>query len=173
MNPERISRRQFTMGSAGFVTIAAFGCGGSESSIEDGGEAKSLVKPPTEPFTVGPIERFRAPGVYSDFTETKRVWLVSDGSVLVALGDLCTHKGCGLKWLNHSERFNCPCHASKFSRDGTNLPGSKARRPLERWAIDLAATPDGPQVRIDPTRHFRQERDEWSDPAATLTLTLN
>ena len=168
--PSRISRRQFAIGSAGLVALGTLGCDGS-SPQDSKAKGTSIVKPPTEPFTVGPVDGFLAPGVYDEFSETRRVWLVSDGSVLVALANLCTHKGCGLDWSDAADQFQCPCHFSKFGRDGINLPKSKARRPLERWAIDQVRTTDGPLVRIDPTRSFRKDRDEWSDPATTLKLT--
>ena len=169
MNPRRISRREFAMGSAGLVTLGSLGCDG-QSAQSEARKPGGAAKPPTEPFIVGPVDRFRAPGVYADFSKSKRVWVVSDGSMLVALGDLCTHKGCGLDFSDEDDQFHCPCHFSKFDLQGTNLSESKAKRPLERWAIELAQTPDGPRVRIDPTRRFRKDLDQWSDPQTTLKL---
>ena len=167
--PARISRRQFAIGSTGLVVLGTLGC--DDASPQGNATGRTALRPPpTDPFTVGPVDRFRATGVYGEFSESKRVWLVSDGSVLVALGNYCTHKGCGVEWLDADERFRCPCHFSKFDREGINLPGSKARRPLERWAIDQVRSAEGQLVRIDPTRSFRMDLDEWSDPATFLKL---
>ena len=45
-------------------------------------------------------------------------------------GRHCTHMGCELGFDEATETWECPCHGSRFARDGTVLQGP-ATRPLE------------------------------------------
>lgn len=42
----------------------------------------------------------------------------------------CPHMGCALKWNSREHSWDCPCHGSRFSRDGEVLE-SPATRPLD------------------------------------------
>ena len=33
----------------------------------------------------------------------------------------CPHMGCALKWNAAEHSFDCPCHGSRFTKDGTVL----------------------------------------------------
>lgn len=69
---------------------------------------------------------------------------------VVALYKVCTHLGCLYKWVDLNNRFECPCHGSKFNVNGTWIEGP-APRNLDRFvvrAVDangnvLAETPIG------------------------------
>jgi Rieske Fe-S protein len=55
----------------------------------------------------------------------------TDDGKLVMVKAECTHLGCLVRW-NHAERtWDCPCHGSRFSPDGTVI-GGPAEEPLER-----------------------------------------
>lgn len=64
-------------------------------------------------------------------TVAKSVWAVKhvSGEVVVYSG-LCTHLGCGFRWNQQSQRFECPCHTAAFALDGRVLSGPPPR-PLD------------------------------------------
>lgn len=47
------------------------------------------------------------------------------------LSAVCTHKGCTVTWNNAERTWDCPCHGSMFTRDGSVLHGP-ARLPLSK-----------------------------------------
>ncbi len=66
-----------------------------------------------------------------------KFWLVNtvdDGPK--ALYMVCTHLGCLYKWEQSNNRFECPCHGSKFSREGFYIEGP-AGRSLDTFEITI------------------------------------
>ncbi len=57
-----------------------------------------------------------------------------DGTVH-AVSPTCTHLGCTVEWNEAETSWDCPCHGSRFDRDGAVLDGP-AVRPLDR--VELA-----------------------------------
>lgn len=55
---------------------------------------------------------------------------------LVALYAVCTHLGCLPPWTEQTERFECPCHGSKFERDGLYVEGP-APRSMDRFSTTI------------------------------------
>lgn len=55
-----------------------------------------------------------------------------------ALYMVCTHLGCLYKWAQSNNRFECPCHGSKFSREGYYIEGP-APRSLDTFAVTVEA----------------------------------
>lgn len=51
-----------------------------------------------------------------------------------ALYMVCTHLGCLYKWAESNNRFECPCHGSKFSREGFYIEGP-AGRSLDTFVV--------------------------------------
>ena len=47
---------------------------------------------------------------------------------------MCTHLGCLYKWAQSNNRFECPCHGSKFSREGFYIEGP-APRSLDTFLV--------------------------------------
>jgi Rieske Fe-S protein len=53
----------------------------------------------------------------------------------IALYTRCTHRSCLVRWENDDSEFQCPCHGSRFDRDGLVINGP-AERPLERMTVE-------------------------------------
>jgi cytochrome b6-f complex iron-sulfur subunit len=88
-----------------------------------------------------------------------KVWLANIGPQeaakgqgkegLVALYKVCVHLGCLYAWVDSNQRFECPCHGSKYQLDGSYIEGP-APRDLDRFVVELhdesgqvAKGPDG------------------------------
>lgn len=63
--------------------------------------------------------------------QERSVWLVrkNDGNVVV-FSSSCPHLGCGYRWMQGRNRFECPCHGSLFDINGNVLAGPSPR-PLD------------------------------------------
>lgn len=55
---------------------------------------------------------------------------------VAAIYKVCTHLGCIYKWNDASNRFECPCHGSKYRLDGRRIQ-SPAPRTLDRFEVTL------------------------------------
>lgn len=78
-----------------------------------------------------------------------RFWMSNTSNGVLALYGVCTHLGCLPKWVSTNERFECPCHGSKFEGDGSYIEGP-APRGLDRFGITIVYT-DGTEVQSDTT----------------------
>lgn len=59
---------------------------------------------------------------------------------VIAIYKVCVHLGCLYKWVPVNNRFECPCHGSKYLLNGVRIDGP-ARRNLDRFilrAVDAA-----------------------------------
>lgn len=52
----------------------------------------------------------------------------------VAIYKVCTHLGCIYAWTPANDRFECPCHGSKYRLDGRRIE-APAPRTLDRFKI--------------------------------------
>jgi cytochrome b6-f complex iron-sulfur subunit len=81
-----------------------------------------------------------------------RFWLVNTPQGVMAIYKVCTHLGCLYKWVPSNDRFECPCHGSKFTREGNWIEGP-APRHLDRFvvqAVDERGTVLAETVQGDP-----------------------
>jgi cytochrome b6-f complex iron-sulfur subunit len=101
-----------------------------------------LFEPPT---------KFRAgnPDLYPLNTVTylpdQQVYVVRTPDGFYAVSAVCTHLGCITQWKPEADQIACPCHGSKFKRDGVKIEGP-APRPLPHFLITL--TLDG-ELQVD------------------------
>ncbi len=67
----------------------------------------------------------------------QRVFIVrAKEGYFYALSAVCTHLGCITNWKQDAGIVACPCHGSKFDREG-NVVAGPAPRPLRRFAMSL------------------------------------
>lgn len=67
--------------------------------------------------------------------EPKSAWVYKNKSGdIVALSPVCKHLGCTVNWNSdkaHPNQFYCPCHAGRYTKDGTNIKGTPPLAPLD------------------------------------------
>ncbi len=134
---ERDERRDF-LGQAAFwttagaLTFAAIGIARMPKPgvLPGKSSAVKIGTPGDYPVSDAPV---RVPG--------QNLFVVHDAEGFGAVSSVCTHLGCVVAAT--PEGFNCPCHGSKFARDGRVVQGP-APSPLTWYEIELA--PDGQMV---------------------------
>ncbi len=62
----------------------------------------------------------------------------SDIKGVAAIYKVCTHLGCIYAWTGTNNRFECPCHGSKYRLDGRRIE-SPAPRTLDRFKLEALA----------------------------------
>lgn len=67
-----------------------------------------------------------------------------DNGGMLAISRKCTHLGCAVPWVAERNQFECPCHASIFTRTGDVLK-SPAPRALDIYPISF----DQNKIKID------------------------
>ena len=70
--------------------------------------------------------------------------------LLHAVSPICTHLGCVVAFNRAEKTWDCPCHGSRFDRDGAVLNGPavtdlESRRDL---AVTRDTTPVDPDARV-------------------------
>jgi len=66
-----------------------------------------------------------------------KFWLSNVNGSITVLYDVCVHLGCLYQWQPVTGRFECPCHGSKYKKDGTYIEGP-APRSLDRMKVTFA-----------------------------------
>ncbi len=91
-----------------------------------------------EPSPVFPV------GFPSDFAvntvttlKSRKIFIVRDGNSFKAISVICQHLGCAVYWTKEKNIFECPCHGSKYYKNGVNFAGP-APRPLYHFQISLS-----------------------------------
>lgn len=63
-----------------------------------------------------------------------RYWLRQRAGKLEALWATCTHLGCEVHYDTARGEWDCPCHGSRYNREGEPLRGP-ALEPLLKWDV--------------------------------------
>lgn len=138
-----LSRRDFLV-KLGWGGIVSFLAGSAIATVKFF-FPRVLFESPAR-FTAGNPEDYIPGKVDTSYKDKHRICIVrkEDGSFF-CLSLRCTHLGCSANWKPLEGVFHCPCHGSKFDREGINFAGP-APRPLDRFKIIL--TPEG-EIIID------------------------
>ena len=127
------NRRDFFNEIAG-CALAIAGLGGAAITVEYS-SPNVLFEPPTT-FRAGSPDDYPVNSV--TFIQDQQVYIVRTEKGLWAMSAVCTHLGCITQWKPESNQTACPCHGSKFQREG-NVQAGPAPRPLPRFSVRLAA----------------------------------
>ncbi len=88
-----------------------------------------------------------------------------------ALYKVCVHLGCIYKWVPTSDRFECPCHGSKYLKTGTRIAGP-ARRNLDTFLVQ-AVDASGNVLAESEAQMGSLEGSAIPIPAGTAALRID
>jgi cytochrome b6-f complex iron-sulfur subunit len=132
MLKDKISRREFVQ-LTGSILIASM-TGATLSALFNSctKEESNPVQPPQgTSFTIKLSEHpeLSQVGGFKTFTVNSTPIIVfrTGQTTFKALSLVCTHQGCNIDWVNSSMQFQCPCHGSKFDKDGNVIQGPASR----------------------------------------------
>jgi len=116
------------LSSIGIVTVGSVALSASYLS-------PNVVKEPPTRFKIGIPENFPAGSV--TLIQDQNIFIVraSEG-FFFSLSATCTHLGCITNWKSDEGIIACPCHGSKFNREGI-VTGGPAPHPLPRFEMSL------------------------------------
>lgn len=134
--PEPVTRREFlnyAWGAAAVVVLAEAGIASFMFALPrfKEGEFGGV-------FNLGPASTMPQVGAPPVQNLDGGFWLVNDPDGVRALYRVCTHLGCLYEWKDQTNRFECPCHGSKFEHNGSYIEGP-APRALDQFAAALVA----------------------------------
>jgi cytochrome b6-f complex iron-sulfur subunit len=131
-----IGRRSLLYGIAGAaLSITAVG---AAAVVTEYLSPNVLFEPPTS-FRIGHPEDYPVDSV--TLIPEQQVYVVRIQGGFSALSAICTHLGCMTQWSPETGSIACPCHGSKFKKDGT-VEGGPAPRPLDHFALGLMPNGD-------------------------------
>jgi cytochrome b6-f complex iron-sulfur subunit len=133
-----VSRRDFL----NEITAAALGITGLGGAVVTLNyiSPNVLFEPPSR-FRIGPPEDYPVNSV--SFLREQQVFVVRTVNGFFAVSAVCTHLGCITEWKPDDNLIECPCHGSKYTREGKKVAGP-APRSLPHFSIQLG--PDGQLV---------------------------
>ncbi len=133
-----LTRREFLnyawLASLGFVFVVGFGGAAYFFSFPrfKAGEFGGV-------FALGKAgDVLPKPGDAPIHNQEGKFWLSNVNGAVIALYDVCVHLGCLYEWQPVTGRFECPCHGSKYQRNGTYIEGP-APRSLDRMVVQFVS----------------------------------
>jgi cytochrome b6-f complex iron-sulfur subunit len=113
-----------------------------------------------------PVSDIPAPDAPPKEFPDGRFWLVNIGPKTVsdnrqpqkynpqqgvkAIYKVCVHLGCLYKWEPGNDRFECPCHGSKYLKTGARIDGP-ARRNLDTFIVEAVDQAGEVLARSEPS----------------------
>ena len=95
----------------------------------------NVLREPALRFKAGPVDNFPPDSVTVD--KEQKVFIVrAREGYFYAMSAVCTHLGCIANWKAEEGIVACPCHGSKFDKEGRVFDGP-APRPLPRFAVTI------------------------------------
>ena len=128
-----VNRRDFFNEIAG-CALAIAGIGAAVVTVEYS-EPNVLFEPPTT-FRAGSLDDYPVNSV--TYIQDQQVYIVRAEKGIWAMSAVCTHLGCITQWKPESNQIACPCHGSKFGRNGS-VEAGPAPRTLPHFAVRLTA----------------------------------
>ena len=128
-----LTRRQFFV-KVGLSSIAVAGLGTTVFGYQF--LSPNVLYEPSPVVNAGKPEQYPADSVTLD--PQAAVFVVHSPEGFYALSATCTHLGCLTAWKPELGIIACPCHGSKFDRNGAKIAGP-APRPLlwlRMWLSD-------------------------------------
>ncbi|MGE5245697.1 MAG: ubiquinol-cytochrome c reductase iron-sulfur subunit [Betaproteobacteria bacterium] len=114
----------------------------------------NVLYEPSRRFDVGPPTEF--PPESATFLPDRRLFVFNSADGFYCISSVCTHLGCNVKHTPGG--FDCPCHGSRYDRNGRVISGP-APRPLPWYAISLS-----------PRRELVVDLDETVGPEFRLRV---
>lgn len=128
-----LDRRQFFVKlGLGSVAVAAVGTAAFAYQFL----SPNVLYEPSPVINAGKPDRYPADSVTLD--PQTAIFVVNSPQGFFALQATCTHLGCLTAWKPELGIIACPCHGSKFKRDGSKIEGP-APKPLpwlRMWLSD-------------------------------------
>lgn len=127
-----VSRRYFleVIGGGAIGTVAV----GSAVLMEEYLSPNVLHEPPLK-FRAGLVEDY-PPNTVNLVVDQKAYVVRAKEGYFYAMSAVCTHLGCITAWEADEDIIACPCHGSRFDREGNVIHGP-APQPLARFSITL------------------------------------
>jgi len=107
-------------------------------------------------YEAGDVDFFEKGRVYPFGSAHFFLYRLDDGGFM-AVSSKCTHLGCIIQFNANHDRFECPCHASAFEKDGGVIM-SPATRALDYYPVAFKAN----KVMVDTANPIRRSKFDQS-----------
>jgi cytochrome b6-f complex iron-sulfur subunit len=129
---DKINRSQFFKKlGLGAISVTAVGSGLFMLDFL----SPKVVKERSQVFNAGTLENFSPGTVTLDAKNRTYIVRETEGGIY-AISAVCTHLGCLTRWNENKGEITCPCHGTKFSKNGKVLEGP-TYKTLPRFSVRL------------------------------------
>jgi cytochrome b6-f complex iron-sulfur subunit len=146
-----VNRRQFFMRlGLGSLSIAAVGTAAFSYQFLE----PNVLYEPSPVVNAGKPDRYPLDSVTLDVNSA--IYIIHSQEGYFSLSAVCTHLGCLTAWKPELGIIACPCHGSKFKRDGVKIEGP-APKPLPWLQTSLSDEGDlmvDRSKQIEPMKGF-------------------